>query len=164
MALVYSSRHREREPAENRRNLERLQQQGRTSYGNLLKTVLYIICTNLLHIHLARVGVDLLYFSLYNCDWEEPRECLKIRVFEMSERRAFQCTVHGGQAHFFFLEICLWLWVRGVLRVKHSELCIGLYSTVEKCINLSQFPLLRTQYHKILNRNMDYCVSKVTRT
>jgi hypothetical protein len=102
MALVCSSRHRERETAENRRDLEKLQQQGRTSYGNLLKTVLYIICTNLLHIHLARAGVDLLYFSPYNCDWEEPRECLKIRVFEMSERRAFQCTVHGGQAPFFF--------------------------------------------------------------
>ena len=101
MALVCSSRHRERETAENRRDLEKLQQQGRTSYGNLLKTVLYIICTNLLHIHLARAGVDLLYFSPYNCDWEEPRECLKIRVFEMSERRAFQCTVHGGQALFW---------------------------------------------------------------
>jgi hypothetical protein len=101
MALVCSSRHQEREPAENRRNLEKLQQQGRTSYGNLLKTVLYIICTNLLYIHLARAGVDLLYFSPYNCDWEEPRECLKIRVFEMSEREELSNVLYMGAKHIF---------------------------------------------------------------
>jgi hypothetical protein len=54
----------------------------------------------------SQAGTDPLFFSPYNCDWEEPRECLKIRVFEMSERRAFQCTVHGGQALFWRFTFC----------------------------------------------------------